>query len=73
MVTYNWIFEENGCLMALEKINSIKKEISYAIIKENGKMDDLFRDSDGEIKGIVPDRFIKEYKRYVKNLHSAVS
>lgn len=61
-----WECDETGEPVRLTKTDSAKpNEIGYAFINK-GLLDDYFRDSQGFLFGIVPDKFKQELKRFYK-------
>lgn len=64
---YQWIVDEFDNVVALERTDPITNLLSYAMIDDKGALDKLFRTSDtGDLTGIVPDRYLTQYKNYLK-------
>jgi hypothetical protein len=62
---YIWLVTEDGGVEALERDKG--GEISQAKVID-GKLDALFRDARGVMVAIVPENYIKEYKKWKKGL-----
>jgi hypothetical protein len=67
---YIWIVTENGGVEALERVKG--DVFSYAKVID-GKLDPMFRDSLGVMTAIVPEHYIKEYKRWKKEKSNGIS
>ena len=62
------VIETDAVPIALECIDPIDGTTSLARIT-NGKLDKFFRDENTEeLKGMTPEKYIKEYKNYLKRI-----
>lgn len=67
MTEYNWIVDDLDNVVMLERVDPITNSLSYAVVSDKKALDNFFRVTDtGDLVGIVPDRYVKEYKNYVK-------
>jgi hypothetical protein len=67
---YIWLVTEDGVVEALERDKG--GTISQARVID-GKLDPMFRDSLGVMTAIVPEHYIKEYKKWKKEKSNGIS
>jgi hypothetical protein len=69
--TFIWITDNaNNAVIALERCDDRDNSLSYAMVTNN-KLDKMFRDDNGELKGIVSEKHLREFQVWMNSTKGA--